>query len=101
MSSLPDLDKSPNRPYRRMTLAALQEYAAIARNVENTTGSLTIAACMIAWGYATTSAAARTMDLLVSAGLVKSYPHGSRNIYRVVDNPPAREFDVEIGAQNE
>ena len=73
----------------KLTHETLVELATTARIVEAATGSLTIAACMEAWGYASTSAAAYAMNALVEAGLVRTFPRGkSGHTYRTIHSNP-------------
>jgi hypothetical protein len=64
--------------------ATLARFAAAAKVIEETTGALTVRACMAAWGYNSTSATRYAMRRLVEAGYVTEFPRGiDGHTYRV------------------
>lgn len=62
----------------------LMRFYRSARDIEAQTSCLTVRDCMNAWGYATTSAAQYTMNLMVDAGLLRKIQRGSHFIYRTI-----------------
>jgi Fic family protein len=59
--------------------ATLEKFAALAREVEQRTGSLTIRECMRVWGYRSPAAAVYAMKRLVETGYVTEFPRGANS----------------------
>lgn len=64
------------------TTEELEQYLAAAKKVEIQTGALTVRDCMRAWGYRSSAATHYAIQAMVSAGLLRKYPHGKYFIYR-------------------